>query len=87
MISGRERKIMKKTNWIICRTVVLGLVPFAMIACSVEEPVSFATQVKPTLDMYCLECHQTGGAGFVASGLELSTRKQLTCTFYRLKLT
>ena len=31
------------------------------------------SDVKPVLDRYCLECHQPGGAGFVASGLDLSS--------------
>ncbi|HSM68664.1 MAG TPA: c-type cytochrome domain-containing protein [Xanthomonadales bacterium] len=54
-------------------TVVAALLPAAMLACSAEDKVSFARDVKPTLDRYCLECHQPGGAGFAASGLDLSS--------------
>jgi len=47
-------------------------VPLAVTACSTAETVSFTTDVKPILDRYCLECHQPGGAGFAASGLDMS---------------
>ena len=55
------------------KTVLSVLLPAALLACSAEEQVSFARNVKPTLDQYCLECHQPGGAGFEASGLDLSS--------------
>lgn len=54
-------------------TVLAAMLPAAMLACSAEEQVSFARDVKPTLDQYCLDCHQPGGAGFEASGLDLSS--------------
>lgn len=54
-------------------TVLAALLPAAMLACSAEEQISFAQDVKPTLDQYCLDCHQPGGAGFEASGLDLSS--------------
>jgi hypothetical protein len=47
MIFGRERQIMKKTNRTIFQSLTAGLIPLVLVACSVEEPVSFASQVKP----------------------------------------
>jgi uncharacterized membrane protein len=59
------------------KLLALGLASLATFACSTEEPVSFARDVKPTLDQYCLECHQQGGAGYAASGLDMSTYEGL----------
>ena len=47
------------------------------MACSYEDKISFAADVKPVLDVYCLECHSSGGAGFEASGLDLSSYEGL----------
>jgi len=59
------------------KLLALGLVPLALLACKKEETMSFAQDVKPTLDQYCLECHQEGGAGFEASGFDMSTHAGL----------
>jgi hypothetical protein len=53
--------------------LALGLAPLVLTACKTEESLSFARDVKPTLDQYCLECHREGGAGYEASGLDMST--------------
>ncbi|MGE5477028.1 MAG: c-type cytochrome domain-containing protein [Bacteroidales bacterium] len=37
-----------------------------------EEPVSFADDVKPILDLRCTMCHTPGQPGTEASGLDLS---------------
>mgnify|MGYP001811660622 CR=1 FL=1 len=55
------------------KVLAMGLVPLALAACSTEESVSFAQDVKPTLDQYCLECHQDGGSGYAASGFDMTT--------------
>ena len=73
MSPGRDRKIMKKPDWTVCRRIAFGLLPVVMLACSAKETVSFSADVKPALDKYCLECHQPGGAGFEASGLDLTS--------------
>ena len=52
--------------------LTLVLLPF-VVACKSEQQVSFTADVKPTLDQYCLECHQAGGAGYAASGLDMSS--------------
>ncbi len=40
-----------------------------------ELPVSFSKDVMPILQKHCSECHQSGGEGEVASGLDLSSYK------------
>lgn len=37
------------------------------------EALSFSEDVFPILQIRCLECHQPGGPGFEASGLDLRT--------------
>lgn len=46
-------------------------------ACERAPTVSFANDVRPVLGRYCLECHQPGGAGFEASGLDMRTHASL----------
>jgi hypothetical protein len=64
--------IMNIQKAVLLKTLALALVPLAIYACKSEEQMSFARDVKPTLDLYCLECHQEGGAGYFASGLDMS---------------
>ena len=47
-----------------------------LTACGGEpapKAISFTTDIKPILDQHCLECHDAGGAGALASGLKLTT--------------
>lgn len=60
----------KKT---VGKFAVLGLIPLAMAACNSEPQVSFSGDVKPILDQNCIQCHQAGGLGEVASGLNMET--------------
>lgn len=64
---------MKKTALNIARRVMPGLALIALAACSKGETTSYAADVKPILDRYCIECHQPGGDGFLASGLDMSS--------------
>lgn len=60
------------------KLITLGLLLLlAMAACSGEPAVSFSQDVKPILDQNCLGCHQAGGEGEVASGLNMSTYDDL----------
>ena len=59
------------------KLIAFGLLPLAMAACSGEPAVSFSQDVKPILDQNCLGCHQAGGEGEVASGLNMSTYDDL----------
>lgn len=61
----------KSARNIICM-LTPALVFAALVACKTEHQVSFANDVKPVLDRYCLECHSKDGSGIQASGLDLS---------------
>ena len=58
------------------KLIALSLFPLAMVACG-ESTISFSRDVKPILDTYCMECHQPGGAGEVASGFSMATHEAL----------
>ena len=42
-------------------------------ACAAEPKVSFAEDILPLLKWRCASCHQSGGAGFEKSGLDLTS--------------
>ena len=63
----------KKTTWYL---VALSLLPLAITSCT-ERTVSFSEDVKPILDLHCLECHQPGGKGQLASGLNMNDYQNL----------
>jgi len=63
----------KKTTWYL---VALSLLPLAITSCT-ERTVSFSADVKPILDRHCLECHQPGGKGQLASGLNMNDYQNL----------
>jgi len=63
----------KKTTWYL---VALSLLPLAITSCT-ERTVSFSADVKPILDRHCLECHQPGGKGQLASGLNMNDYQSL----------
>ena len=61
---------------------VLGLAVIAMIMAGTWAPevaaqVSFKEDVFPVIELRCLECHQPGGDGFEASGLDMRTYEGL----------
>ncbi len=68
---------MKSNKTTITRMAALALLPAALVACQSEAPVSFAADVKPVLDQYCLKCHQPGGAGHAATGLSMASHADL----------
>lgn len=51
--------------------------PLALAACGGEPSVSFSQDVQPILNKNCVECHQPGGQGEVASGLDMTTYEGL----------
>jgi len=55
------------------RLAALGLFPLVIAACSGEPQVSFSADVEPILDKNCLNCHQAGGQGEMASGLNMTS--------------
>ena len=56
--------------------ILLGFLPFAMIACGGDK-VSFSQDVKPILDQHCIECHQAGGEGLTVSGFSMESYDDL----------
>ena len=54
----------------VCGAIFAGLV--VLSACSPRN-VSFSADVQPILKKYCLECHVPGGAGYNASGFDMSS--------------
>ena len=42
-------------------------------ATAAEEVVSYKLDVQPILNARCVECHQPGGQGYQASGLDLTS--------------
>lgn len=55
------------------KLIALSLFPLAIAACGGEPAVSFSHDVKPILDQNCMQCHQAGGEGEVASGFNMAT--------------
>jgi len=51
----------------------LCLFPLLMTACGGEPAVSFSQDVQPIINQHCIECHEVGGKGEVASGLNLTS--------------
>ena len=59
------------------KIVALSLFPLTMAGCGGEQSVSYSKDVKPVLDQYCIECHQAGGEGTVASGFAMDSYENL----------
>jgi hypothetical protein len=57
--------------------VLMSLLPLAIAACGGEPTVSFSQDVKPIIDQYCIQCHQPGGQGEVASGFDMTSYDSL----------
>jgi uncharacterized membrane protein len=55
----------------------MAFLPLLLAACSSEEPVRFAQDVRPILDQHCIACHQAGGAGQETSGFSMVTYDDL----------
>jgi len=55
----------------------LCMVPLALAACGGEPKVSFSQDVQPILNQNCVECHQPGGQGEVASGFDMTSYEGL----------
>lgn len=47
------------------------------IAGGAENSTAFQNDVKPILELYCLECHLPGGIGFEKTGLDMRTYESL----------
>jgi hypothetical protein len=62
----------------IAAIATLGLAAAALPqALTQGQPISFSMEVQPILEHACVECHQPGGEGYKASGLDLRTYASL----------
>lgn len=59
------------------KLIMPGLLSLVMTGCGGEGVVSFSQDVKPILDQNCLECHQAGGSGLLASGFSMESYDDL----------
>lgn len=50
---------------------------WSQTARAAEEVISYQLDVYPIISSRCVECHQPGGAGYIASGLDMSTYEGL----------
>lgn len=67
---------MRKTG--IAKVILAAAtLPMIIAACSVDEPVSFAQDVRPILEQNCTSCHTAGGAGQEASGFSMESYEDL----------
>ena len=64
----------KKT---VGKLIALCLFPLMMAGCSGEPAVSYSQDVKPILEQNCMQCHQVGGEGQVASGFSMASYADL----------
>ena len=61
-----------------CTAAMLAVTTLFLGACGQSEPsVSYTNDVKPILDRYCLECHQSGSDGYAQSGLSVQSYDDL----------
>jgi mono/diheme cytochrome c family protein len=58
-------------------SVVVAAAMLAVPAAVAAQPVSFEQDVLPIFELRCIECHQPGGQGFEASGLDLTSYETL----------
>lgn len=66
----------KSVAWRAALAVAVFAALWTAIAAATEH-ASFKAQVFPILRQHCIECHQPGGLGYEASGLDLRTYEGL----------
>ncbi len=56
-----------------------GATMFAPVrqACAQQQQLSYAEEIAPIFKGWCVSCHQPGGQGFEASGLDLTSYQGL----------
>jgi hypothetical protein len=71
---------MKRSSPLLMGAVALGVgmattvgILNAPNACAAEEIVSFKEDILPLLKWRCASCHESGGAGYEKSGLDLTS--------------
>jgi hypothetical protein len=68
-----KMKTITTSGAILSTTILLG----ALAGCTGEGAVSYARDVQPILKANCLSCHQSGGAGYEASGFSMASYDDL----------
>jgi hypothetical protein len=72
------RQALAKLGTAFALVATVGLaVAFPSNKVCAADPISFSDDIMPILKGRCVSCHQTGGAGFEKSGLDLSTYEGL----------
>lgn len=71
---GRSRTDPTLRGAILCLGLAAGL--FAARDAAADH-ISFNEDVQPIIEMRCLECHQPGGPGYEANGLDMRTYQSL----------
>ena len=73
----KKRTLLLAAASVVAITAVIGgeIVTSSGQLCAApnEPPTSFAEDILPLLKWRCGSCHQSGGAGYEKSGLDLST--------------
>ena len=80
VMTSHKETLMKWPRLMFCSIAVGGLSLAATTvltpipkACAQHARTSFAEDVAPILKGYCAACHQPGGEGYNASGLDVTT--------------
>ncbi len=64
-------------NQILLSGFVLAVSFFVMAIPALAQDVSYKSDISPIIHDYCLSCHQPGGKGYEASGLDMRTYQSL----------
>ena len=72
---NRRLRRTARVRTLIAATIVA--VAGSASAASAEEQVSYKLDVEPILQSRCVACHQPGGQGYEASGLDLTSYQGL----------
>jgi hypothetical protein len=65
-------KRLRSHSWVVCAGFALILSVFHAGSAAAQN-VTFKEDILPILELRCVECHQPGGSGYEASGLDLRT--------------
>ncbi len=71
---------MKRQKFVLCSLGAVGLVMTTVTAtvltprdaCAQQSQISYSEDIAPIFKGWCVSCHQPGGQGYIASGLDLT---------------
>jgi hypothetical protein len=66
-----------KKNILLGSIALVASFLVAAFPAQANEEVSFKADIHPIIHDYCLSCHQPGGKGYEASGLDMRTYQSL----------